>query len=120
MTASTITFDDTLVFIRNSATEDDLDRFENTARARTRTLNTQRAAALAVGQDVRLDHYADARLNGLTGKVEHIDRQPRRTTYVAVRLDEASTERYRNFHRVPDGVKEHVVTRLHAEGCYPA
>lgn len=120
MESRTITFDDVLTFIRNSATADDLDRFRSTALARTRTLNTQRAASLSVGQDVQLDRYRDKSLNGLTGKVEHIERHPRKATYVAVRLDPASTDRYKNFHRVPEGVKEHVLTRLHSDGCFPA
>ncbi|MEU3907956.1 hypothetical protein AB0F20_29800 [Streptomyces goshikiensis] len=117
---ATTTFDDVLTFIRTSASADDLDRFEDTRRQRTRTLNDARAQAITLEQPVRLDRYQDARLNGLTGTVEHIEQTRGKTTYVAVRLDEASTDRYRNVGHVPEGVTQHIVKKLHASGCYPA
>ncbi|MER6913967.1 hypothetical protein ABT354_20030 [Streptomyces sp. NPDC000594] len=120
MEATTITFDDVLTFVRHSATDADLDRFDDTTQKRSRALQTERVDNLAPGQKVRLDKYKDARLNGLTGTITHLDRQPRKTVYAAVRLDEESTQRFASFQPVPDGQKEHTVTRLHATGCYPA
>lgn len=119
MEASTITFDDVLTFIRGAATESDLDRFEDTARQRTRTLNEARAAALAVGQPVRLDRYQDARLNGLTGTVEHIERTRGKATYAAVRLDETSTLRLRKHQWIPEEDTEHETDVVPLTACYP-
>jgi hypothetical protein len=120
MEASTITFDDVLAFVRSQATDVDLERFEDTARKRRSSLSKERAKNLAPGQKVRLDSYKDARLNGLTGEVVHVDRQPRKAAYAAVRLDEESTRRLANFRHVPEGEKEYTLTRLAASGCYPA
>ncbi|WP_031510882.1 hypothetical protein [Streptomyces megasporus] len=110
------TIDQVIDYIANRAGETDVSRIITTLKGRQETLQAIRAAAVTEGARVRITNIRPKYLENMQGEITRIVQK--RTRYVTVLLNEASTEMLRQ-HRPGIGwdVKRHELTGIPASCC---
>jgi len=113
------TLPEVIKFISLSASEDDINRIYEIARARTKTLRNVRAASVKAGQVVKIKSITPKALVGLTGWITEHDGK-----HAAIQLDAESTtklrySRTRYATAIPSGVTEYLLRGVPLTCCDP-
>ncbi|WP_439681638.1 hypothetical protein [Embleya sp. MST-111070] len=116
---SPITLENALAFILTTASEDDLARFDATARQRSVVNAAARADLVEEGLTVRIDHLRNKYLNGLRGVVHSIDRPRAGRPTAIIRLDAASAKVAKAWEPTLAGNASHCDIRISLTCCFP-
>lgn len=112
------TLADTIDFLHNRATQDDIDAMYPALKRRQKALGDITAATVQVGIEVRLDGLSPKYLNGLAGTVETIDGTHARAS---VKLDKISTDRLRgrsSRFNIPDILIQYTLSGIPMACCH--